>query len=371
MYTTKMPKVIVYKLTTASGWEQLYDSLIHLPEKIGIAPWHSMKKEDVLREAQQRGLLLDMLPEFVNGIEKIKSTKSYFAKKNKPYPFPKIVSTEWNTACAVEFPWKKAEHYVILPPKEAFLFLIYSRNEMLIPDKAQKAFQTVRVGFAGAGVGSSLLEGVVKAGVQDIVVADGGDISFHDLNRLPSPTVTSIGENHAMNVAKRALEANPFLTINCIPKNLGVKETETTYSIDAFLDQVDIVFEEVDNLTIKLVIREKAKEKCIPVIMATDVGFGTIIEFQKGDPKAPVFPLLSEKNKQDLKEDKSMSLSEKTAIAIKMVGEEATYWQTGIQKGLTFWPQTGAAADASKAKAIETLVKWIMGETIPQKQVFL
>lgn len=372
MENNEKPEVAIYDLTNDSGWNDLHTSLLKHPHLIHLADWHISQPKEQIKEALERNLILDTLPEFVKGIEKIKETKAYFASKSKPYLFPKTISTDWNTACAVEFPWRTGEgRYVILPKKEAFLFLTTSRNQMLIPDKAQKAFQTLKVGFAGAGVGSSLLEGVVRAGVQNVVIADGGDISFHDLNRLQSPTVTSVGQNHAIHAAQKALEANPFLHIKCIAQNLGETETDTTVSIDSFLDGLAIVFEEVDNVAIKIAIREQARKRGIPVIMATDIGFGTIIEFQKGEIDAPIFPLLSDADKQKLKENKNMSLSDKTAIAVKMVGEEANYWQGGVANGLTFWSQTGAAADASKAKAVETLVKWIMGEDIPTKQTYL
>lgn len=362
---------ILYDLSSEEGWKRITNRLEKIPHALNLTPWNSHVINEIINEALDRNIVHDTLPEFVKGIEKIEGSKEYFNKIDKPYPFTQDVSIDWQTGVAVEFPWKTEGRFVILPQKEAFLFLTTSRNQLLIPDKAQEAFKTVRVGFAGAGVGSSLLEGVVRAGVQHIVVADGGDISFHDLNRLQSPTVSSIGMNHAVHAAQKALEANPFLTISSYAKNLDEKTTDDTFAIDAFLEQTDIVFEEVDNLRVKLAIREKAREKKIPIIMATDIGFGTVIEFQEGTSSVPVFPLLSAFEKQQLRNDVPLSAQEKTAIAIKMVGKEATYWSEGIKKGLTFWPQTGAAADVSKAKSVETLVSYVLEKTIPQKQTYL
>jgi molybdopterin/thiamine biosynthesis adenylyltransferase len=371
MQNNETPKIIFYDLTTKLGWKALLTSLEALPEKLKLQSWQATEPEAIIKEAQERDILLDTLPEYVKDLEKIKETKTYFAKAEKTHHFPKSFSIDWHTACVVEFPWKKGDgRFVVLPPKDAFLFLTATRNEIIIPDIAQKAFQKLKVGFAGAGVGSSLAEGVVRAGVQNIIIADGGLISFHDLNRLQSPDVASVGENHAAHSVKKLLQTNPFLNVTCIPQNLGEKDQSDTFSIEKFLDGVDIVFEEVDNLAIKIAIRKAARAKSIPVIMATDVGFGTIIEFQKGEPDAPIFPLITDEEQKNLVTNKTMTLSERTAFAIKMVGPEAQYWQKGVDEGLTFWSQTGAAADASKAKSVETLVKWVMGEEIPAKQAY-
>ncbi|MGH7203726.1 MAG: ThiF family adenylyltransferase [Candidatus Levyibacteriota bacterium] len=371
MQKNEIPKVLIYDLSQTSGWEEFKDSLQQLPKKIQSEQWHSLDFEEVVQEAQQRGFLLDTLAEYVKDMEKLMLAKTYFAQAERPYRFPEAFSTDWHTACIVEFPWKTGNgRYVVLPPKDAFLFLTSTRNEIIIPEVAQQAFQKIKIGFAGAGVGSSLVEGVVRAGVQNIIVADGGNISFHDLNRLQSPDVASIGENHAINCVRKALQTNPFLNATCIPQNLGEDDQKERFSIRKFLNGVDIIFEEVDNLAIKIAIRKEARAQHIPVIMATDVGFGTVIEFQKGESDAPIFPLITEEEQQKLLTNTSMSLSEKTALAIKMVGPEAHYWQQGVEAGLTFWSQTGAAADVSKAKGVETLVKWVMNEEIPTKQSY-
>ena len=68
--------------------------------------------------------------------------------------------------------------------------------------------------------------------------------------------------NKALVAAQRIAEMDPYLDV----------QIDTGYdpeSVDGFVDGLDIVIEECDSLDIKLLVRETARTRGVPVLMAS------------------------------------------------------------------------------------------------------
>lgn len=372
---TTAPQVRIYNTMRVEDRVAFFESLRDLPKNSNIKRWRTKDPQKILEKAVRRGVLRDTFPDYLEDRAKRLRPKNYWATQERQHELGHYLEDYdlYANSRIAEFTWIEGKgRYQRIPPAEGYAEIVHLSDGNIIPDKAKEVLPQIRVAYAGAGVGSSLLEGAVRAGVQKVTIADGGYIMYHDQNRLQGPDVATIHTNHAADAAKKAYKANPHIDAICHVKNIGLEDTDSTVSIDTFLKGAGIVFEEIDNLQMKILIRERARELGIPVMMATDVGMGTIIDYQPADYKGDIFPGISREDYERIKRGDQFTIEEITEFAIQIVGPQVNYWRDDVvKKKRPFWSQTGAAADASKAHATATLVKWANGDDIPARQIFL
>ena len=143
-----------------------------------------------------------------------------------------------------------------------------ARTEKLIGKDGVRKLEVAKVIIYGiGGVGSFVVEGLVRAGVGKLVLVDPDKISESNINRQIHSNVNTIGKSKVEVMKKRILEINPKANVEIYnPKNLDFEEQEL---ID---DSFSYVIDAVDTVKTKINIIEKAKEKGIPVISAMGAG---------------------------------------------------------------------------------------------------
>jgi hypothetical protein len=160
----------------------------------------------------------------------------------------------------VHYPWRGALVRVLGPEGYRRLRLARNRNKITAGEQAAHATRTVAV--AGAGVGHAIVLGLALEGLFGTVrIADGDPVALSDLNQLPGSLV-DVGVNRAVALARRIAEVDPYLTVR-VHEGLGVA------AAGAFVDGADVVLDASDELGVKLALREQARERKIPVLMAT------------------------------------------------------------------------------------------------------
>ena len=137
-----------------------------------------------------------------------------------------------------------------------------SRTELLIgKDNIQKLANSKVIVYGIGGVGSFVVEGLVRAGVENIILVDNDVISPSNLNRQIHATITNIGKLKVDCMKDRILSINPKVKVeNYIPKNIEDGE-ETLIN-----NTIDYVVDAIDTITTKLKLIQKAKEKQVPII---------------------------------------------------------------------------------------------------------
>lgn len=143
-----------------------------------------------------------------------------------------------------------------------------SRTELLIgKDNIQKLANSKVIVYGIGGVGSFVVEGLVRAGVENIILVDNDVISPSNLNRQIHATITNIGKLKVDCMKDRILSINPNVNVEIyIPQD--IEEGEETL-ID---NVIDYVVDAVDTITTKLKLIQKAKEKQIPIISCMGTG---------------------------------------------------------------------------------------------------
>ncbi len=144
----------------------------------------------------------------------------------------------------------------------------FSRTEMLIGKDAVKRLQGSKIAVFGiGGVGSFVVEGLVRSGVGKLVLVDDDVVCETNINRQLHATSKTIGKPKVEVMRDRVLEINPKIEVTAIqrfymPESAdGIIAGDENYIVDA-----------IDTVTAKIALIVNAKNLGIPVISAMGAG---------------------------------------------------------------------------------------------------
>lgn len=143
-----------------------------------------------------------------------------------------------------------------------------SRTELLIgKENIEKISKSKIIIYGIGGVGSYVVEGLVRAGVENILLVDNDFISLSNLNRQIHATISNIGKLKVECMEERILSINPKAKVEIyVPQNMEIEET---LLID---DTINYVVDSVDTVSTKLKLIQRAKEQNVPIISCMGTG---------------------------------------------------------------------------------------------------
>lgn len=206
---------------------------------------------------------------------------SFGVKLKKEKPNNEIVSRDgvW-----VYYPWQASLVHIL--DQKSYSILRMARNQNLITPGEQKKFAKIKIGIAGLNVGNpAAICLALEGGAIKMKFADNDTLSLSNLNRFRA-SIADLGLNKAVLSARQVYEINPFAKIGVWEKGISQER------INEFLlkPRIDILIEEMDNLKLKILIRQEARKNKIPVLMVTGNGPNVIIDIERFDldPKTPL-----------------------------------------------------------------------------------
>jgi molybdopterin/thiamine biosynthesis adenylyltransferase len=205
-------------------------------------------------------------------------------RKLRPPPDPELVAEPCRWAY---YSWRRTVVAVLSP--RAFRAVRLDRNRNLITAEEQTRLGALRIGVAGLSVGHVIAHTLAAQGIcGELRLADFDRIELSNLNRIPA-TVLDLGLNKAEVAARRIAELDPYVQIRVLDTGL------TLDTVDEFLEGLDIVVEECDSLHMKAILREGARARRIPVVMATsDRGLVDVERFDLEPQRRILHGLLGE-----------------------------------------------------------------------------
>ena len=143
----------------------------------------------------------------------------------------------------------------------------FSRTELLIGKEGIEKLNKSKVAIFGiGGVGSYVVEGLVRAGVQNFILIDDDKICLTNLNRQIIATRKTVGRPKVEVAKERILEINPDADVE-IHQEFFMPDSKE------FLDDtVDYIVDSVDTVTAKIEIILRANKLNIPVISCMGTG---------------------------------------------------------------------------------------------------
>ena len=185
----------------------------------------------------------------------------------------------------VYYPWSgRLVH--LLPPAE-FRELRLDRNRHKVTRGEQATLDRLTVGIVGLSVGNAVANTLALEGTcGHLRLADFDHLSLSNLNRIRAG-VEAIGLPKTVLAARQILELDPYVSLSLCHAGFAAE------AIVDFLTgppAVDVVIDECDDLRLKVLLRETARSRGLPVLMATsDRGMMDVERFDL-EPDAPALP---------------------------------------------------------------------------------
>ncbi|MBR3255437.1 MAG: tRNA threonylcarbamoyladenosine dehydratase [Clostridia bacterium] len=143
----------------------------------------------------------------------------------------------------------------------------FSRTELLIGKDAIQKLKNSKVAIFGlGGVGSFVLEGLIRAGVENFVLVDKDEIDVTNINRQILATHSTIGKAKVEVAKQRILDINP-------KANVEINQTFFMPDTEGILDEsIDYIVDAIDTVTAKIELVVRANSLNIPIISCMGTG---------------------------------------------------------------------------------------------------
>lgn len=143
----------------------------------------------------------------------------------------------------------------------------FSRTELLIGKSAVEKLQKSKVAIFGiGGVGSFVVEALVRAGVESFILVDKDVVDITNINRQIIATTKTVGKPKVEVAKARILEINPKANVETyqeffMPESKGILNETVDYIVDC-----------VDTVTAKIELVVRANILNIPIISSMGTG---------------------------------------------------------------------------------------------------
>ena len=264
------------------------------------------------------------------------------------------------------YPWRRAVVAVLGP--RGFRRVRLDRNRNVVTAEEQARLGALRIGVVGLSAGHVIAHALAAQGLcGELRLADFDQLELTNLNRVPA-TVFDIGVNKAEAAARRIAELDPYLPVRTQDAGL------TTHTIDEFFDGLSMVVDECDSLDMKAILRERARARAIPVLMATsDRGLVDVERFDL-DPRRPILHgLLGNVDPASLAK---MTSGEKVPHLLRFLqarhlSPRGAASLLEIDRTLSTWPQVSGDVAAGAPVIAEAVRRLGLGEHLPSGRVRL
>lgn len=293
-----------------------------------------------------------------------KAFEDHWQSLKKQMPF-------WQHGRWIYYPWLSTVVHTLTDV--SFQKVRTARNKNLINAAEQKNFYEATIGIAGLSVGNSVATTIVlMGGGRRIRIADFDNLGLSNTNRVRAG-IQNLGISKAHVTARQIYEINPYAKVDIFDEGLTPKNIKKFFDGPA---KLDIVVDEIDSLAMKYLIREYAKKRRMPVVMAADNGDNAVVDVERYDlnPKLPFFHGKMGKVSYDMLT--KLNKFETGRLITKWVGAETVtqrMQESLLQMGKTIvsWPQLGNAALLNGAAVAYCVRKILNGQPVERERALL
>jgi|GEM_PF-1665058 len=145
---------------------------------------------------------------------------------------------------------------------------IWDRCTLVLTDEDRTKLKAATVSINGlGGIGGIIVEELVRSGIGHLKLSDPDVFEPTNMGRQLYATTKTLGRNKAEVARERVLEINPYCRVEAYTK--GVQK-ENVFEI---LQGVDVLVDEVDVLSRRIIMHRAAREMRIPLVHGCRAGF--------------------------------------------------------------------------------------------------
>jgi molybdopterin/thiamine biosynthesis adenylyltransferase/nitroreductase len=242
----------------------------------------------------------------------------------------------------VYYPWSK--NLVHILDEEEFVTVRTNRNQYKITPKEKEILSKKKIGIIGLSVGQSIaLTIAMERGCGELRIADFDVLELSNLNRIRTG-VYNLGLPKTIAVAREIAEIDPYFNVVCFSDGI------TEENIDGFIlenGKLDIIVDECDGLTVKILCRQKAKYYGIPVVMDTsDKGMLDVERFDIERERPLFHGYIEHLSLDDLTKAKTNEQKVPYLLAIlglDTLSKRMKASMMEIEQTITTWPQLASS----------------------------
>ena len=144
----------------------------------------------------------------------------------------------------------------------------FSRTRMLLGAEGIEKLARARVALFGlGGVGSYVLEALVRSGVGSFVLIDNDCVSLTNLNRQIIALLSTLGMRKTESAERRARDINPAAELRSLPVFVTAQNVEELPLADC-----DYIVDAIDTVSAKIALVMRARALGIPIISSMGTG---------------------------------------------------------------------------------------------------
>ncbi len=144
-----------------------------------------------------------------------------------------------------------------------------ARTRILIGDQGVARLRAARVFVAGlGGVGAFAAEALARAGVGELILADGDCVAASNLNRQLCALHSTLGQPKVAVMRERLLDINPTCRVTDLQAFLTADELPMRIGAGGF----DQIVDAIDSLSSKLALLGAALDAGVPVVSSMGAG---------------------------------------------------------------------------------------------------
>lgn len=293
----------------------------------------------------------------------------------------------------------RGDLYLVAPERWHRLALVTSNSKLLTDPDGALTWAEIRarlegavVGFVGVSVGGNLLEGWLReARPRRVKVADPDWVELTNLNRgermslrhVVAPRSARFDRSNPYDVPRVAKAeyiayeqqlVDPYLEVDVYREGITRENIERFFAGGDGEPPIDILVEEMDNLDLKIRVRQIARERGVDVIMLSDFGHQAHLMWQPYSER-PDAPLGLRMDDEQLLRSLDASKHGDRAKVFEFVAalcgsdfasDEFATWIAGKGEQPTgSLPQSGATAMASGAIGGKEIALRVLGHSTP------
>ncbi|MCC7299300.1 MAG: ThiF family adenylyltransferase [Bacteroidia bacterium] len=271
----------------------------------------------------------------------------------------------------VYFPWKNTAALVL--SEKYFILCRTNRNKLKIKDPEQELLQSKSILFIGLSVGQSAAITFAMQRIGGTLhLADFDSLSLSNMNRLRA-SILDIGELKCTIAARQIAEQDPYLKVVCHEKGINHENIDELLTCNNTAN-VDLIVEECDNLEMKVLIREHARKRGIPVIMETsDKGIVDIERFDL-EPNYPIFHgLIGDTKASDIPNfNKEQHFGLLAALLnYEKISTELKESYAALGREVVTWPQLAYEVTLGGATLAYAATKIMLGKNMNSGRIYV
>lgn len=242
----------------------------------------------------------------------------------------------------VYYPWSNRLVHIL--DEEEFIAVRTNRNQYKITPAEKEILATKRIGVIGLSVGQSIaLTIAMERSCKELRIADFDILELSNLNRIRTG-VHNLGIAKTVAVAREVAEIDPYLKVTCFNEGAGEQNLDDFILKDG---KLDILVDECDDLLVKILCRQKAKEHKVPVMMDTsDRGMLDVERFDL-EPDRPILHGLIDH--LDIEKVAQLKTNEEkipyvlAILNVETISKRMKESMREIRKTITTWPQLASS----------------------------